>query len=328
MFTSGIRSILEDSRGNIWFGSVHEGAALYDGDSIIYFSKKNTDESGTASIFNNQNSLSDNQVRSIYEDQKGDIWIEGGMGISHYDGKRMSTRTDRYYGAKEDWQAGEHDIWFKANERNGYDEQEGHPGVYRYDGDRLTYHIFPVELKAGEQNYYSVTTPFIKGKDSILWFGTYGAVIGYDGSDFTIIDNESLGLTKETGWLHIRIILEDSKGHLWIGNNGMGVLRYDGENTIDFTAQHNLAKDDTEGNHLEKVFSIGEDSKGNIWFGTSGSGVWRYDGDSLTNYTREHGLDSNHIWTIYTSKDGELWFGGAEPSGVYVFDGSSFERRF
>ena len=33
-FTSGIRSIFEDSKGNLWFGSHQEGVCLYDGEKI------------------------------------------------------------------------------------------------------------------------------------------------------------------------------------------------------------------------------------------------------------------------------------------------------
>ncbi len=73
---------------------------------------------------------------------------------------------------------------------------------------------------------------------------------------------------------------------------------------------------------------MAEDSKGNVWFGTVESGVWKYDGQSFTNYTEENGLPSKQIWTIYTSKDGELWFAGANPSGVYVLDGETFRRKY
>lgn len=35
-FTTGIRSIFQDSKGNYWFGSNHEGVCLYDGESFKY----------------------------------------------------------------------------------------------------------------------------------------------------------------------------------------------------------------------------------------------------------------------------------------------------
>jgi ligand-binding sensor domain-containing protein len=122
--------------------------------------------------------------------------------------------------------------------------------------------------------------------------------------------------------------MEDSKGNLWIGNNGIGVLKYDGKKVVNFTDQQKLKKEDTDGNSLDRIFSIGEDDSGNIWFGTVEFGVWRYNGNSVKNFTKEDGLDSRHIWEIYQSKQGELWLGGANPSGVFRFNGKSFERIY
>lgn len=62
---------------------------------------------------------------------------------------------------------------------------------------------------------------------------------------------------------------------------------------VHFKKQEKRRKEDTLGNSLDKVFSIGEDTLGNIWFGTVGSGVWRYDGASLTNFTQEDGIAGN-----------------------------------
>lgn len=190
-YTTGIRSILEDSKGNIWFGSHQEGAALFDGEGLTYFTV--------------ENGLSDNQVRTIYEDDSGTIWFEGGKGLSNYNGQRLTTVIQRDYSSKNEWKLSENDLWFKGDEGTGFNTREGQPGVYRYNGNKLIYQAFPVELKAGEENYYSVTTPLMKGKDNMIWFGTYGAAIGYNGMNFKIINNESLGLTGDTGALHFEV---------------------------------------------------------------------------------------------------------------------------
>ena len=313
-YTTGVRSILEDSKGNIWFGSYNEGVCLL--------------HSGELQYFTTENGLSDNQVRSIYEDKNGIIWFECGRGLSIYDGQKMSIYKERNYDSTKQWKLSDSDLWFKGDETAGYNKLEGNPGVYQYDGKKLSYRTLPVKTKSGQENLYSISTPFVKGKNGTLWFGTYGAVIGYNGSSFKIIDNEYLGLTKETRGLHIRSIMEDSKGNLWIGNNGIGVLKYDGKETINFTDQQKLKKEDTKGNSLERVFSIGEDASGNIWFGTVEFGVWRYDGNSVKNFTKEDGLESEFIWIIYKSKQGELWLAGASPSGVFRFNGKSFERIY
>ncbi|MGV0935738.1 two-component regulator propeller domain-containing protein [Empedobacter falsenii] len=61
-FTSGIRAIFQDSKGNYWFGSLQEGVAVYDGKSFSYFTRND--------------GLSDDQIHSIQEDKKGIIWFE------------------------------------------------------------------------------------------------------------------------------------------------------------------------------------------------------------------------------------------------------------
>jgi len=313
-YTTGVRSILEDSKGNVWFGSYNEGVCLLRNGRLQYF----TTESG----------LSDNQVRNIYEDKNGIIWFECGRGLSTYNGKKLTVYKERNYTATNTHQLNKHDLWFKGDKIEGYSQLEKLPGVYQYDGQKLSYRIFPVTPKPEDGFKYYISTAFIKGKNGTVWLGTYGAVIEYNGSNFKILNNEYFGLNSETGSLHVRSIFQDRKGNLWIGNNGIGVLKYDGEKVVNFTVQQKLKREDTKGNSLEKVFSIGEDSSGNIWFGTVGSGVWRYDGNSVKNFTKADGLESQHVWTIYKSKKGELWFGGANPSGVYKFNGNSFERKY
>jgi len=315
-YTSGVRSFLEDSKGNVWFGSVNEGVCLL--------------QNGKFKYFTTENGLSNNQVRNIYEDKNGIIWFECGRGLSIYDGRKMSIFKERNYDSTRQWKLGDKDIWFKGDELEGYNKLEKNPGVYQFDGKKLSYRTFPISPKTEDERRfnYAISTPFLKGKNGRIWFGAYKALIGYNGSDFKIITDEYLGLNRENGSLHIRSFLEDSKGNLWIANNGSGVLKYDGKETINFTSQQKLKKENTKGNSLERAFSIGEDALGNIWFGTVESGVWRYDGNSVKNFTKNDGLESKHIWTIYKSKQGELWFGGANPSGVYRFNGNFFIRKY
>lgn len=311
-FTSGIRAVLEDSNGNIWFGSHTEGVAMFDGQRFRYF-----DESS---------GLNNNGIRNIYEDRQGTIWFETGEGISSYESGVITPHFSRNYDFKNGWSLNQTDLWFKADPQTGYNQQEGQPGVYQYNGENFFYRAFPVELVVGQENYYSVTTPTIRSADGTLWWGTYGAAIGYDGSGFTILNNEFFKLDNQTEYLHIRALFEDSKGNLWIGNNGMSSIKYKDGAFILLNQEYGIQNN--HGNILHKVFSIGEDVNGNIWFGTAGSGVWKFDGELFTNYGEFHGLPSEQIWSIYKSKDGTLWFCSAEPSGVYVFDGKSFTKRF
>ncbi len=320
-FSSGIRSILEDSKGNIWIGSHQEGLCLYDGKTMSYYTV--------------QNGLCDNQIRSIYEDDAGVVWFEGGRDISSYDGEKMITHKGRNYATKNEWELEKNDLWFKGNEMIGHNEEEAKPGVYRYNGNNLTYLEFPPLEQISGGFAYSISTPFVRGKNDRVWFGTYSAVIGYDGHSFNVIDNKRLGFNKDKGFLHVRSIFEDSKGNLWIGNNGIGVLLHDGDTTINFSMEKGLMSTTSlrsggfksPPKTLEHVFSIGEDRAGNMWFGDRDTGAWRYDGKTMKNYTRADGLTTMHIWQIYLSKNGALWFAMGDGQ-ILKFNGTSFEPLF
>lgn len=312
-YTSGVRSFLEDSKGNTWFGSDKEGACLL--------------HNGRFQYFTTANGLSHNQVRNIYEDKNGMIWFECGKGLSIYDGHKMAVYTERNYDSTAQWRAEDRDIWFKGDEIESYNQRERDPGVYQYDGRKLSYRSFPVTVNSDDERRfgYAISTPFLKSKNGTIWFGAYKALIGYDGAGFKVLTDQSLGLDGKNGSLHIRGFMEDRKGNLWIANNGKGVLVYDGKEAINFTRQQKLTREDTKGNSLDRAYSIGEDAEGNIWIGTVESGVWRYDGSSVRNFTEKDGLGPTFISAIYKTKQGALWFGG---TGVYRFNGAAFERIY
>lgn len=309
-FTSGVRAILRDSKGSYWFGSHKEGVSVFDGETFRYY----TIDDG----------LPENQIRSIQEDASGVIWIATASGICSYDGGKLTNHTGMTKVATHfKWEKAEDDLWFTAGNQNG---------VYRYDGDELTYLAFPQHVVVDPKKVYHVTG-ITEGKKNMLWVGTYAGVIGYNGREFSTINDETLKKTSETGSLHIRSIFEDSKGRLWIGNNGIGVLLKVGDRVINFSEKMNLINPESSGKGhkspagtLEHVFVIQEDGSGNIWFGDRDTGIWRYDGDAMTNYTVDTKLSSQMAWCI-NNDDDNLLFGMAD-GGVYKFNGKSFDKIF
>ncbi|MEO0337994.1 MAG: two-component regulator propeller domain-containing protein [Bacteroidota bacterium] len=309
-YSSGIRSIFEDSKGNIWLGSLKEGVCLFNGSTFSYFTV--------------ENGLSNNQVLTIQEDRNGVIWFSTQNGVSSFDEGQMTNQTPNIVAnAEHSWSKTEEDLWFDAGVKEG---------VYRYNGQQLDYLAFPKPKVINPNNLYAVTS-LSKGKDNMLWIGTYAGVFGYNGRDFTIINDETLGLNIYTAPLHIRSLLEDSKGRLWIGNNGIGVLLKEGDTTINFSEKHNLIHpsssrkgDPSLPGTLEHVFTIAEDSNGNIWFGDRDTGIWKYDGKTMVNYTSVDGQKNDFPLSIYTDKNGALWFGMAD-GNVYKFDGETFEKQ-
>lgn len=308
-FTSGIRSIFQDSKGNYWFGSHNEGVSFYDGKSFEYFT---TNEG-----------LSDNQIRLIQEDKNGKIWFGTAKGVSVYDKGKFTTYSTNSNDPRYEWNETNGDLWFYAGEEDG---------INRFDGINMNYLIFPKPKNENPDNTYGVTD-ISKYKDGKVWIATYSALFNYDGKMVNTFDNEKLNL-KENELLHIRSVLEDSKGRIWIGNNGIGVLLMEGNSIINFSEKHNLIHptstrrgDKSKPDTLEHVFAIEEDSEGNIWFGDRDTGAWKYDGKTLTNYSISNKLSNPMIWTIYKDNKNNLLFGMAD-GNIFQFNGKAFEKQF
>ena len=306
-FTSAIRAIFQDSKGNYWYGSHSEGVGYYNGKSFEYFT---TNEG-----------LAGNQIRSIQEDENGNIWFGTASGISVFNKGKFTNYPSKNNNPIFDWQRTTGDLWFYAWEEDG---------INRFDGMNMNYLIFPKPQSINSDKSYGVTG-ISKDKVGTVWIATYSALYSYDDKIVNIFDADKLNL-KDNEQLHIRSVLADSKGRIWIGNNGIGVLLMEGNSIINFSEKNNLIHPTSRRNGdksppgtLEHPFAIEEDSYGNIWFGDVYTGAWKYDGKTFTNYSVSDNPSKPMIWTIYKDKNNNLLFGMAE-GGVYIFNGKSFDK--
>jgi ligand-binding sensor domain-containing protein len=111
----------------------------------------------------------------------------------------------------------------------------------------------------------------------------------------------------------VRRIHEDRRGHMWLGTNGDGVARWNGEALEYFSL--------SQGFSGVAVRGIVDGPDGSVWFGTEG-GLTKFDGASFTNYTKRDGLVSDDVWCLAFDRRGELWVGTLQ--GVCRFDGARF----
>ncbi len=305
--TRGIRDILEDSKGNIWFSSP-DFTAKFDGKTIHYFSKDN----------------GPNIVANIHEDINGIIWIEDGFKIFRYNGKHfIEDKLNNNSVSK----GNQNSLWVQRG-LSPTDTSYVEPGIYEFNQTSGKFYRYPVNRDDNNKYLYFPTTKAYVGKDSTIWAGTMEKVFGLRKNAFISIGREEMQRQNDSIQMGIRGIFVDSKGKLWIADNGAGIFVYDGVEVENFTKKHKLNKSDTEGNSLHKAFSIAEDSLGNMWFGTVYSGIWRYNPKTaeFKNYTKDDGVKSDNIWTIYRTSKGELLFGGESPAAVYKFNGKAFDR--
>jgi ligand-binding sensor domain-containing protein len=304
-FTKGLRSICQDSKGNYWIGSDQEGVCKYDGKTFTYYTT--------------ENGFCGKQVISIKEDASGTIWFGTSSGLCSYDGVKFNSNINP--NLMMSWTTNKTDLWFTGNNGNG---------LIKIDKEFSFTTKNPIEIPlSGNPVDYGITG-FSVGKMNDLWIAYYNGVAHYDGKSIQYINDNKMKFDGKSNYMHVRSILEDSKGRLWIGNNGIGVLLKEGNSITHFSREKDLVKGEifsvkSPEATLMHVFAIKEDSKGNIWFGDRDTGAWRYDGKEIKNFIVDPLLNSQHIWDIYEDKKGDLLFVMADNS-IYKFNGGGFNK--
>ena len=66
----------QDSKGNIWFGTLEKGVAKFDGHNLKYLTTKD--------------GLPSNRITNVIEDNLGNLWFGTGAGVSKFDGKTFT----------------------------------------------------------------------------------------------------------------------------------------------------------------------------------------------------------------------------------------------
>ncbi|WP_170227993.1 two-component regulator propeller domain-containing protein [Vicingus serpentipes] len=286
MASSYVKSILEDKRGNLWFGTYGGGVSMYNGKTFTHFTEKE--------------GLSNNSVLSIVEDKSGNLWFGTyGGGVSMYNGKTFTHFTEKeglsnnsVLSIVED-KSGK--LWFGTD--GG--------GVSMYNGKTFTHFT----EKEGLSN--NSVLSIVEDKSGNFWFGTDGGGVSmYNGKTFTHF-TEKEGLSNNS----VLSIVEDKSGNLWFGTDGGGVSMYNGETFTHFTEKEGLSNN--------SVLSIVEDKSGKLWFGTSGGGVSMYNGETFTHFTEKEGLSNNSVLSIVEDKSGNLWL-GTSGGGVSIYNGKTF----
>jgi ligand-binding sensor domain-containing protein len=125
-------------------------------------------------------------------------------------------------------------------------------------------------------------------------------------------------------------IIEDKNGNYWFGNNGRGLLMYDGKRLTNVTDEQELSNSafiktgKPINGTLARVWAINEDDNGNLLLGTGEGELWLYDGNRFVNY-KSVGVNSSGIEVIYKDKKGEILI-GTNGDGVYKLNGNKPEK--
>lgn len=112
---------------------------------------------------------------------------------------------------------------------------------------------------------------------------------------------------------YVRNIFEDTDGNLWMGTNGYGLVRYDGNKVKYFQPKDGLAG--------LQVTDVMQAKDGKIWITTDG-GISVYNGKSFKNYKIKDGLRDEWVWSVYEDNKGQIW--ASSTQGVSQFVNGKF----
>ena len=245
--------------------------------------------------FNVEDGLAQSQVRSIFQDSRGYVWIGTlGGGVSKYNGLEFINFN------KKDGLS-DNNILSINEDRTGHLWFGTHRGACRYDGKNF------VCITTEDGLVHNNIMAILEDHEGNIWFCTEGGISLYDGFTFT-------NFTEKDGLINnaVNEIIEDHEGSLWFGTEG-GVCKYDGKNFTQLAGKDGLSEN--------SVGSILEDREGNLWFGTD-NGVYKYDGKNFTHLTERDGLSDNTVGSILEDHEGNLWFG--TEGGISLYDGFTF----
>ncbi len=277
----------------------------------------------------NNNSLSNNIIRVIYEDSRGELWIgtDGGLNLGIKNSKGEIFSFKKYLHVPNDISSISHNEIYAISEDNAGNLWIGTNGggLNLLDKDRKSFTCYthdPLDIRS--LSYNEIRSLF-KDRSGTMWIGTYGS--GIDkvtrGAGEIILykyrPNERNSLSHPIVWS----IYEDRDGNLWIGTHGGGLNKLDRKNNKYTHYQHQPNNQNSLSNDIVRV--VYEDSDGIFWIGTHGGGICKFNPRTniFTTYQHEtnnpNSLAFNEIRCIYEDSEGGLWI-GTYGQGVDRFD--------
>jgi len=273
-----IEALIQDDKGRLWIGT-RNGLSCYNGyDIVSYFNQPD-----------NPNSLVHNFIKCLFRDSKNRIWIGPHYGICMF---RPAT---------DDFQCYLPDALFTSIvETKSGKIVCGGSHLYIYDEQTDEFFLFP---RMDNQFILSMAID----ENDRLFISTNHSVSYYDSSFSKETQiNPDYFSDFMTGIDGVVPLFFDSKGILWMGRNGKGVMNIDMKTGISKIFDPSCLSDGI-------VRVISEDNRGRIWLGTEkGISIINPDGKIeilKQDFVDKNKLNDNAIYAILCDKNDNIWIG-------------------
>jgi signal transduction histidine kinase/ligand-binding sensor domain-containing protein len=323
LINNKIRSIMEDSRGNFWIGTVGDGLHIMDRDKGTF--KRLTSDHGNPGKLSGPwergpvpaATDTSTHISSIFEDDEGRIWITAFPGgLKMFDPVSGITRHFKMGSGKSElatdflwqtYQTKDGTLWITS----------GGTGqtvfkIKQYDD------LFPFyNIERNEDESGSVSHGLLKDRSGNIWIGHGNPAFleridRHAGSRTVVkIGNSQQFVTT------IHKLTMDREGYIWVGTD-IGLFRGNPETSdFQFFQPPGISHQILKSLFMEVLHS----SSGHFWFGSWENGLFRYDpatGDMenyINNPNDPNSLGGKIIGSIYEDAKRNIWVGGGSPFG-------------
>ncbi|MFH1320124.1 MAG: two-component regulator propeller domain-containing protein, partial [Bacteroidota bacterium] len=335
-----VLTIIQDSKGYLWFGTAGGGVNKFDGINFTSFTANE--------------GLCNNSVNSIIEDSKGNLWFgTNGGGVSKFDGNNFINYNKKEYIIK--YGLLDNTVWSILEDSKGNIWFGNSGGLSCLPADRsnpdksrdseFSQVFYHYSEREGLGNYKVLS--ILEDNNGKLWFGTEGGgVIRIEIKDNSssianilhLTGNEACTIKKEhecIGGLsnnNVYSILQDKQGNIWFATDGgLNILRSNDISAI--KSDSIIVITEKEGLSSNKIRSICEEKDGIFWIGTWGDGVNKLALNSersseqgfirnITHFSQSNGLCHDFIYAIFKDREKNFWFGTF--GGVTIYQGQTF----
>lgn len=298
-----VMEIFEDSKGQIWVGTVGQSVNQYQ-PSSDNFKRILLKDSGQIN----------NSIWSIEERKNGEIWFGAETGLSRYSPSSGQIK-NFIYDPKDPAGISEGQIraiHFDSRDNLWVGTQYG-LNLYSYKTQSF------IQYTHEEIDAFSISSDeawcIQEDNQGTLWVGTYGGGISYFHPSYTSFSHVTYNPLDKNSIQgnNITSFYEDKNSNLWIAIDHAGVDYWDRKtNQITHYRSEKGNPHTPSGLAAMEVF---EDSKGYVWIGLYNQGLNRLNPKTgeIKKYMAEPDtkgkLSNGNVWTIQEDENSNLWIG-------------------
>lgn len=299
-----VSAMVQDRFGYVWIGT-QGGLNRYDGTSFTVFENDPF----------NENSLSQNQVQTLYLDEGEVLWIGTYLGLN-----RLDTRTGkitRYMHDPSNEFSLSNDVVVRIfRDRGGRLWVGTLDGLNRMGPDGKTFIRYPIDPDRPGTIRHKVIRDIKEDRNGRLWVATGGGLHRYhpenDSFDRYLHDDKD---DTSIASSEVMAITEDREGGLWFACWNGGLSRYDPDhdNFKSYSFPDN------------RLYAIAAPQGPFVYAGSWGGGLYVFDPHSATYRVYKRGLDAvrslshDTVYSILQDRTGMLWI-GTNGGGINLYN--------